>query len=97
MKKIKTIPKFMSVAAEARFWDTHDISDYRRELKPIKVSFAKKLSDGITVRFNPQTLNVLRSQARESGVGPTTLIRVWVMEKLRSQREGHSQGVIRHA
>ena len=34
-------------------------------------------------RFDPETATRLREIAREQGVGPTTLIRIWVLEHLR--------------
>ena len=93
-RKIKRMPNFKSIEEEARFWDTHDTADYEREFKPVKVRFAKNLSQGITVRFDSPTLKLLRTQAHTSGIGPTTLVRMWVMEKLRSQ--GYHPGYGRH-
>ena len=76
------IPEFTSRQEEAEFWDTHDLSDYWDEFKPVKVRFAKNLSEGITIRFDPQTLGQLREQARAKGIGATTLIRMWILERL---------------
>jgi hypothetical protein len=45
--------------------------------------FAKNLSEGFKVRFDPETATKLREIASEQGVGPTTLIRMWVLEHLR--------------
>ena len=67
----------------AEWFDTHDLADYQDEFKTVQVKFAKNLSEGITVRFDPETLLKLRKQAQEKGVGPTTLVRMWVMEHLR--------------
>ena len=80
------IPEFASREEEAEWWDTHDITDYLDELKPVKVRFAKNLSEGITVRFDPATMRQLRSEAKEKGIGPTTLVRMWVLERLRGER-----------
>jgi hypothetical protein len=44
------------------------------------------LSEGITVRFDTATLAELRARAKEKGIGPTTLVRMWVLEQLRGQR-----------
>ena len=85
MTKKKHIPKFTSIEEEAEFWDTHDFTDYLDEMKPIKVNFAKNLSSGITVRFDAKTLNAIRKEAHEKGVGATTLIRMWVLERLKDQ------------
>ena len=67
----------------AKFWDTHDFTEYKDEFKPVKVRFSKKLSEGITIRLDQETLSELRSQAQKKGIGPTTLARMWVIEQLR--------------
>ena len=76
------IPVFGSRQDEAEFWDSHDITDYLDELRPIKVRFAKNLSEGITIRFDPETLDRLRQEAKKKGIGPTTLARMWILERL---------------
>jgi len=78
------IPKFKSREEEAEFWDTHDLTDYWDEFKPVRVRFAKNLSEGITIRLDRETLTELRSRAKEKGIGPTTLARMWILERLGS-------------
>ena len=85
------IPTFTSYAEEAEWWDTHDITDYLDELKPVKVRFAKNLSEGITIRFDTPSLNKLRLQARDKGIGPTTLARMWILERLRDSKEQYTR------
>ena len=82
-RKTNRIPKFKSYEEEAKFWDTHDTADFEDEFKPVQVQFAKNLSQGITIRLDPKTLVQLRALAREKGIGPTTLIRMWILERLR--------------
>jgi predicted DNA binding CopG/RHH family protein len=76
------IPDFKNREEEAAFWDTHDLTDYWDEFKPVKVKFAKNLSEGLTIRLDPATLEKLRHKAAKKGIGPTTLIRMWVREHL---------------
>ena len=77
------IPEFASREEEAAFWDTHSLADYWDEFKPVRVRVAKNLSEGITIRLDPRTLQTVRSLAHEKGIGPTTLIRMWILEHLR--------------
>ena len=77
------IPEFATIEDEAAFWDTHSTADYEEEFKPVRVRFAKGLSTGVTIRLDPETLQRLRAIAREQGIGPTTLIRMWVLERLK--------------
>ncbi|MCE7939329.1 MAG: hypothetical protein DYG90_12250 [Chloroflexi bacterium CFX6] len=79
------IPEFASREEEAEFWDNHDFSEFEDELKSVKVRFAKRLSQGLAVRFDEETLEALRTQAKRKGIGPTTLVRMWVIERLRKE------------
>ncbi len=81
--KSKPIPEFKTIAEEAEFWDTHDLADYWDAFKPVRVRLAKNLSEGISIRLDTPTLHKLRLQAAEKGVGPTTLARMWILERLR--------------
>ena len=76
------IPSFASIEEEAAFWDTHDTTEFEDEFKPVRVRFKKRLSEGLTIRLDPQTLAKLRRQASGKGVGPTTLARMWILENL---------------
>jgi len=78
------VPRFTNREEEAAFWDTHDVSDYWDELKPVKLSVSKNLSKGITIRLDEETLEILRKQAHRKGIGPTTLARMWILERLQS-------------
>lgn len=85
MTRSKKIPEFKNREEEAEFWDTHSTADYEDYWKPVRVVFAKNLSSGITVRLNSDVLKKLREKASEKGIGPTTLIRMWVMERLNKE------------
>ena len=80
------IPEFTSREEEARFWDTHDMADYWDEFKPVKVRFAKNLSEGLHIRLDPEKMNQLRSEAAHKGIGPTTLARMWIKERLQVKK-----------
>lgn len=86
------IPEFKSREEEAEWWDTHDITDYLDELEPVKVHFAQDLSEQrlskkLEVRFDERTDNELERRAREQGVKKSTLVRMWVMERLRQDTD----------
>jgi hypothetical protein len=66
----------------ARFWETHSVADYWDELNPVKVKVAKHLSDTLNVRFDPEDVVKIRQVAQQKGIGPTTLVRMWVREHL---------------
>ena len=78
----KPLPNFKNRGEMAKWFDSHDMTDY--DFKPLKATFAKNLSEGITIRFDQPTLHKLREIAHGKGVGPTTLARMWVLEHLNS-------------
>lgn len=83
-KQKSKIPEFKNREEEAKFFETHSISNYLDELKPVKAHFAKNLSEGLHIRLDPDTLVKLRYEAQEKGIGPTTLVRMWIREQLGS-------------
>ncbi len=85
MKKISNIPSFKNKEEEAKFWETHSVSEFLDEFRPVQAKFSKKLSEGITIRFDEATLNQIRIVAQEKGIGPTTLARMWILESLKQQ------------
>lgn len=80
------IPEFSSREEEAAWFDTHDMADYQDEFKTVKARFAKNLSEPLSIRFDPEVLAELRARAKEKGIGPTTLARMWVLERLQGER-----------
>ena len=85
MKKAKIIEPDESIFRdrdkEAKFWEENFDAAWKAG-KPIKVKFAKNLSTTLNIRLDPVILNKVRSQAKQKGLGPTQLIRMWIMEKM---------------
>ncbi len=87
-QKQTRIPTFNSREEEADFWDSHDTADSEDEFERTNVRFAKNLSQGITVPFTAETLETLRATAQKKGIGPTTLARMWLLERLEAIDQG---------
>lgn len=79
------IPDFASVEEEAKFWDSHDFTEFEDETQPVKVRFAKNLSQVVALRLDAESLAVLRALAKDRGIGPTTLARMWILERLKAE------------
>lgn len=86
MTKKSRIPDFKTREEEAKWFDAHSLADYQDEFKTVEVKFAENLSEGITIRFDRQTLEKLRAQAQKKGLGPTTLVRMWTLERLQDSQ-----------
>ena len=72
---------FKNRAKEAEFWEKHFDNAWKNG-KSTKIKFAKNLSETLNIRLDPETLNDVRIQAKKKGLGPTQLIRMWIMEKI---------------
>lgn len=83
MKQTKKIVSNKSIfqdrEKEARFWEENFENEFVKG-KKIKVSFAKNLSETLNIRLDPATVTKVRDEAK--GLGPTQLIRMWIMEKI---------------
>ena len=51
----------------------------------VRVEVKKPLDKVIPVRLPADKWEQIREEARELGVGPTTLARMWILERLRSR------------
>ncbi len=82
------IPTFKTIEEEAAFWDTHSSEEFADELTPVEnVKFVKARSKkALTVRFDEDMFEELTEEAREKGIGPSTLARMVILEHLRARR-----------
>lgn len=82
------IPTFKTIKEEAAFWDTHSSEEFADELIPVEdVKFVKAGSKkALTVRFDEETFEELSREAREKGIGPSTLARMVILEHIRARR-----------
>ncbi len=85
--KALTIPKFKTLAEEAKFWDTHDITDYWDEMKEVKLEFidnsTSKKDEVIAIRVNPKLKERLQKISQNQGISLSDLARIWFIEKIR--------------
>jgi len=82
------IPTFEGKEEEARYWektgldqlspDEYEKVDIERPERPLSATFA--------VRFDPEAIELIRRVARSQGLGPTQLVRSWVLERLKIER-----------
>lgn len=82
------VPKFSTREEEASFWqktgldrlapDQYKEVPVERPERPLSATFA--------VRFDEGTVQLIRRVARAHDLGPTQLVRSWVLERLRVER-----------
>jgi hypothetical protein len=74
-----------SVTELARFWDSHDLTEFEDELEEIRETvFDPGGQNVLHVRLRPEQAATLRRIAQAKGIDETDLVRDWVDEKLRT-------------
>ena len=77
------IPHTDSIAELARFWDTHDLTDFADELEEVPESvFERRAEETVTLHLPAAEVEAVKRLAQAKGVEHTALIQEWVREKL---------------
>ena len=93
-KKRERLPDLDRMTDEevAQFWDTYSFvefwDEFERVEEPIFVKPPKKV---VSVRLDQQVTDLLEMLAREKDIAYTTLVRMWVVERLRQELEKREQ------
>ena len=78
---IEKIPHTDSIQELARFWDTHDLTDFEDELEEVSGPVFQR--DSVTtIHLQPGEIDAVKEMAKSEGVGYVDLIRKWVLEKI---------------
>jgi len=85
------IPDFKTIQEEADFWDSHSTAEFEDEWEPMEgplevLMYRAAPKKALTVRLEPDLIEMLGEVARTKGVGSSTLARMWIMDQLRSAR-----------
>ena len=77
------MPHTDSIGELARFWDTHDLTDFEDELEEVQESvFERRVEDTVTIHLSTPEVEAVQRLAKAKGMDHTALIREWVLEKL---------------
>lgn len=77
------IPETDSIEELAKFWDTHDLTDFEDQLEEVpEPVFQGEPGAKISICLNARELESLRRLAIERGLEEAVLIREWVLERL---------------
>jgi len=79
-KRLKTIPKFKTDAQEAKFWNTHDTTEYIDWLKAPRGVFPnlKPSSQSVSLRMPMYILARVKMQANELDVPYQSLMKQYI-------------------
>lgn len=82
MNRIK-VPQTDSIEELARFWDTHDLTDFADELEEVKESVFEHQTE-VTIRLEPQDASAVTELAKSRGISQANLIQEWIVERIQT-------------
>ena len=77
LSKVADIDKALEKIEQGNAWDETD--------EVVRLEVKKPLDKVIPVRLPADKWEQIREEARELGVGPTTLARMWILQHLRQR------------
>jgi len=81
--KQRSLPNSDSVQALANFWDSHDITDFERDLEEVtEPVFHQRKEASVRINLPPREIQRLRKIAKSKGVNAPTVLREWILERL---------------
>jgi hypothetical protein len=83
MSKLE-IPETDSIQELARFWDTHDLTEFKDQLEEVTESVFQRQVETVAVPLQAQEIQAVRRIAESQGIDYVALIQGWVLEKLHS-------------
>lgn len=83
-KRLKSVPKFASEAAERAFWEKNDSTEYLdwKTAERTVLPNLKPSTQTISLRLPQYLLDSIKSAANARDVPYQSLIKVWLREKL---------------
>ena len=87
-KSLKAIPAFNSEAEERSYWEAHDSTEHLdwSKARTVTLPKLKPSTRTISLRLPQHLLDSLKVAANARDVPYQSLIKVWLQEKLSSQR-----------
>jgi predicted DNA binding CopG/RHH family protein len=86
-RRLKTMPKFSSEAAERAFWEKNDSTHYLDWSKAQVATFPnlKPSTKTISLRLPQHLLDAIKTAANARDVPYQSLIKVWLQEKVQQR------------
>lgn len=79
------MPDTDSIKALAKFWDTHDVTDFEDELEEVQEAVFEHYTEmNLTIRLDVQDVKRVKKLAYDKGLTDSSLLREWVLGKLQN-------------
>ncbi len=77
------LPNTDSIEELARFWDTHDLTDFEGDLEEVgEPVFVRTKGTSLSIDLRPAEAQHLKRIARSKGVKETSVAHQWILERL---------------
>ena len=76
------IPPFNTIDEARRFWDSKSPADFDDQMLNADDVFEKQETSVVSIRLESIDLEKVKKLAKSKGLGHTTLIRMWIKERL---------------
>ncbi len=77
------LPKTDSIEELAKFWDTHDVTDFEEQLEEVgEPVFVRTKGISLSIKLEPAEAQHLRKIAGSKGVNEAAILRQWIVERL---------------
>jgi hypothetical protein len=81
--KAPRLPEIDSIEELARFWDTHDLTDFEDQLEEVPGPvFRRRPNTGVNVCLAPEEIKAVEQLALARGSDLGALLHDWIIEKL---------------
>jgi hypothetical protein len=77
------VPRFKTEREEHRFWAEHGLEDIdEEELADVRLDAVRPAKLALPVRLDHRTAALLKRLARRRGIGPSSLVAMWIKERV---------------
>ena len=81
------LPHTDSIEELARFWDSHDLTDFEEDLEEVgEPVFVRTKGTCLSIDLQPAEAHHLQRVARSKGVKETSVVRQWILERLQQSQ-----------
>ncbi len=80
--KTARLPDTDSIEELARFWDTHDLTDFEDQLEEVAEPVFRYGQKGVNIPLAPEEIEAAERVARSEGSDVAGLLHNWIVERL---------------
>ncbi len=81
--KAQKLPKTDSITELAKFWDSHDLTEFEDQLEEVREPvFERKSEVEMKIHLPRKEVEAVKRIAKTRGIKHTTMLREWILERI---------------